>query len=72
MTQDNLKRTLYRLDKGFSLTVLYKERTPIYLPSILIKSKERATERQLRPNQSLKDLYYTNNIAQVQRLKLYI
>ena len=36
---DKIKRTLYRLDKGFSL-VLYKARAPIALPSILISKIE--------------------------------
>ena len=60
---DNIKRTLYRLDKGFSL-VLYKERAPIALPSILINQKKRATGNKW-PKLVFKDLYYTNNIAQV-------
>lgn len=37
--KDNIKRTLYRLDKEFSI-VIYKERAPIALPSILISKIE--------------------------------
>lgn len=60
---DKIKRTLYRLDKGFSI-VLIQGTGSNCLTKYINKSKETINRQQMAQPIS-KDLYYTNNIAQV-------
>ena len=61
--KDNIKKNPYQLDKGFSL-VLIQGTGSNCLTKYIDKSKE-TSNRQQMAQLVFKDLYHTNNIAQV-------